>query len=366
LKLLNSKALRLRLEGFFCLSCIPANSKKDSSRSARDAEHTAPPRILSAATNGGFVPATDDKTWLAFRAESTSPLSRKKIMCGLKRRDAPVTSGPTCRCLLCRIETQLADERASSIATYNTIRGSAANGLYAFASPFHLLSHLKATPAGPSSDDLFRELLAACAVEPQFVERLMIVAFIPVLHGTVRRIAQQQSRLERADITQQALSVFLQVLRSEQIKKRQSHFAFAISRAVKRHLFEWAGREGAVHGPGRGKEQQAPLSLADDEFMERHAVLRHFLHRCIAKGFLGNAELDLLIQIKLDGNTGEEIARSNSITSNAVRQRMKRLLAKLRRIAGTGGLRSSKSMIVAARRPVGTRATHFSSLPLNG
>ena len=251
-----------------------------------------------------------------------------------------MTSGPTCRCPLCRIETQLADELASSIAAYDAIRGSAANGLRAFASPFHLLSHLKATQAGPSSDELFRELLAARAVEPQFIETLMIVAFVPALHGTIRRIAKQQLRLTRADITQQALSVFLQVLGSEQIEKRQSHFAFAISRAVKRQLFEWAGREGAVHGPVREEEPQTQLPLPDDELMERHAVLRHFLHRCIAKGLLGDAELDLLIQIKLDGNTGEEVAESNSTTSNAVRQRMKRLLAKLRRLAGTAALRN--------------------------
>lgn len=261
------------------------------------------------------------------------------MVCALKRRDVPVASGPTCRCLLCRIEKQLADELASSIEAYDAIRLPATNGLRAFASPFHLLSHLKATQAGPSSDELFRELLAARAVEPQFVETLMIVAFVPVLHGTIRRIAKQQLRLTRADITQQALSVFLQVLRSEQIEKRQSHFAFAISRAAKRQLFEWAGREGAVRGPGRDEEPQDLLRPMDDEFMERHAVLRHFLHRCIAKGLLGDAELDLLIQIKLDGNTGDEIAESNSTTSNAVRQRMKRLLAKLRRLAGTAYLR---------------------------
>lgn len=251
-----------------------------------------------------------------------------------------MTSGPICRCLLCRVEKQLADDLASSIQAFETIRGSAANGLRAFPSPFHLLSHLKATQAGPSSDDLFRELLAARAVERQFVESLMIVAFVPVLHGTVRRIAKQQLQLTRADITQQALSVFLQVLRSEQIEKRQSHFAFAISRAVKRQLFEWAGREGAVHGPDRGEHQQEPLPLLDDELMERHAVLRHFLHRCITTGLLGDAEIDLLVQIKLDGNTGEEVAEANSVTPNAVRQRMKRLVAKLRRLAGNPHLRT--------------------------
>jgi len=247
-----------------------------------------------------------------------------------------VTSGPTCRCLLCRIESQLAAELASSKAAYDVLRRSTPNGLRAFASPFHLLSHLKATQAGPSSDNLFRDLLAARATEPQFVETLMIVAFVPVLHGTVRRIAKQQVRLTRADITQQALSVFLQVLRSEQIEKRQSHFAFAISRAVKRQLFEWAGREGLVHGPGNEERTVAAGLLPDGESMERHALLRHFLYRCMAKGRLSDAEVDLLIQIKLDGNTGEEVAESNSITSNAVRQRMKRLLAKLRLLAANG------------------------------
>ena len=311
-----------------------------SSRSARGAEHTPPPRILSAAINAGSVPAADAKTLLPFRAEGTSPLSRTRFVCGLKRRDAPVTSGPTCRCLLCRVEKQLGDELASSLAAYDAIRSSAANGLRAFPSPLDVLSHLKATQARPSSDDLFRELLAARAVKPQFVETLMIVAFVPALHGTIRRIAKQQTRLTRADITQQALSVFLQVLRSDQVEKRQSHFAFAISRAVKRQLFEWAGREGAVQGPAQGEQQQERPPLVDDDFMERHAMLRHFLHRCVAKGLLGDGELDLLIQIKLDGNTGEEVAESNSTTSNAVRQRMKRLLAKLRRLAGTARLRN--------------------------
>jgi DNA-directed RNA polymerase specialized sigma24 family protein len=242
--------------------------------------------------------------------------------------------------LLCRIETQLHAELASSITEYEALRSSPANGLRAFASPFQLLSHLKATQAGPSSDDLFRELLATRGTQPQFVEALLIVAFVPVLHGTVRRIAKQQTHLARADITQQALTVFLQVLRSDQVEKRQSHFAFAISRAVKRQLFEWGGREGAVHGPAKREEVQVAEHLPDDQSMERHALLRHFLYRSLTKGLLDDAELDLLIQIKLDGNTGEEIAESNSTTSNAVRLRMKRLLAKLRRRAGNGDPRN--------------------------
>jgi DNA-directed RNA polymerase specialized sigma24 family protein len=246
-----------------------------------------------------------------------------------------MTAGPTCRCLLCKIENELMQEIESSIREYSALLGSSGNGLGSFSSPFHLLSHLKATQADASVDDVYRELLSARPENQHIVEALMILAFVPILHGTVRRIAKQQAHLARADITQQALSVFLEVLRSEPVRERHSHFVFAISRSVKRQLFEWAGREGAVQGPARPDELDAIPLQSHDGFMERHAQLRHFLHRCVTHQLLSDAELDLLIQIKLDGNTGEEVAESNSITSNAVRQRTKRLLAKLRRIAGS-------------------------------
>jgi len=245
-----------------------------------------------------------------------------------------MTSGPVCHCLLCRVEQQLVGEITFSAEEYEALVSSTANRLGAFASPFHLLAHLKATHADPSSDDLYRELLAAHAERPQFVEMLMILAFIPVLHGTVRRIAKHQSHLSRADITQEGLRVFLDVLRSGQVENRQSHIVFAISRLLKRRLFEWAGREGTVHGPIWTEDFRVAVEWNDDGWMERLAALRHFLDRCAAHGLLSDAELDLLMQIKLDGNTGEEIAELNGTSANAVRQRTKRLLAKLRRLAG--------------------------------
>jgi DNA-directed RNA polymerase specialized sigma24 family protein len=246
-----------------------------------------------------------------------------------------MTAGPTCRCLLCKIERELLYEIKYSLQDYQALLGSSTNGLCAFSSPLHLLSNLKAAHADSSVDELYRELLTARHEKPELVEALLILAFVPVLHGTVRRIAKQQVQLTRADITQQALSVFLEVLRSEPMRQRQSHFVYAISRLLKRQLFEWAGREGTVHGPAQERELLVSTPSPEDDFMERHALLRHFLHSCVTRNLLTGGELDLLIQIKIDGNTGDEIAESNSITSNAVRQRMKRLLAKLRRIAGT-------------------------------
>jgi hypothetical protein len=224
-------------------------------------------------------------------------------------------------------------ELRSSLTAYELLRGSTANGLRRFESPFKLLAYLKAARAGPASDELLRDLLAAHSLEPQLVETLLIVAFVPVLHGTIRRIAKQQTQLVRSDVVQQALSVFLEVLRSELMRNRQSHLAFALARAVKRKLFEWAAREGAVPLATGIPAGPCCESSDDGEIIERNASLRHFLRRCFTHGLLNDSELNLLFQFKLDGNSGEEIALSNRITANAVRQRMKRLLKKLRTIA---------------------------------
>jgi len=53
----------------------------------------------------------------------------------------------------------------------------------------------------------------------------------------------------------------------------------------------------------------------------------------VTKGLLADAELDLLIQFKLNGTSREEFADFNGTSSNAVRQKLKRLVAKLRRLA---------------------------------
>ena len=99
-----------------------------------------------------------------------------------------------------------------------------------------------------TSDKLLRELLAIRALNPRFIESLLVLTFLPMLHGAVRRVARQQPALSTEDITQQALSFLLQYLASNELLARQTHFAFAISRAVKHKIFEWAQRETKGNG----------------------------------------------------------------------------------------------------------------------
>jgi len=235
---------------------------------------------------------------------------------------------------LCHVESQLlAEFQATDIRPDNFVLESSEHFRQIPSIPV-LLSELRTSPADTRSDELFRKLFAAHEASPRLVETFLVLAFLPMLHHTIRRVGKHQPTLSPDDITQQALTTLLQFLRSDQIRTRASHFAFAISRAVKRRMFEWANREGSVNGARVELNGELFAALTTEEPLGRHASLRHFLDRCVSKGLLTGAEIDLLIQFKLEENNGHlEANGSAESSSNAARQRMKRLLAKLRRLA---------------------------------
>jgi hypothetical protein len=178
------------------------------------------------------------------------------------------------------------------------------------------------------------ELLKLRAARPAFTDSLLVLVFVPMLHRTVRRVVMWQPLLAEEDVVQQALGVLLEFLRSDDMRIRQSHFAFAISRAVKRQVFAWAAREERKQALVNQAGDAFP-PLATEESFERYAQLRHFLHRCASRGDLTDSELNLLIQFKLEGASNGEVlyAPNGNSSSNAARQKLKRLLAKLRRLA---------------------------------
>jgi DNA-directed RNA polymerase specialized sigma24 family protein len=242
-------------------------------------------------------------------------------------------AGGTCGCTLCKIELRLLRDLSHTDSRALSEVFSVSELLRTYPSVSSLLSDLKASPADARSDQLLHELFAIRASTPAITESLLILTFLPMLHGTVRRVFKQQPGLSLEDISQQVLSFLLQYLRSRELQARQSHFAFAISRAVKRQVFEWASRESGKMGVTDHYDGEARALLTFEESFERYAFLRHFLLRCVTKGLLTDSELNLLIDLKLNGTNGEEFADFNGTSSNAIRQRLKRLLAKLRRLA---------------------------------
>jgi DNA-directed RNA polymerase specialized sigma24 family protein len=244
-----------------------------------------------------------------------------------------MSRGVTCDCSLCNIEVHLLSDLSNTEAGVFRELFSVSQGLRQYSSISPLLLHLRMSPADARSDQMLRELFVSRATNPAFIESILVLAFLPMLHGTIRRVGQQQPGLAQEDITQQALSFLLQYLRSDELQARQSHFAFAISRAVKRQVFEWANRESGKTGLLRYYDSETFAGLSVEEPFERYALLHHFLHRCVTRGLLADTELDLLVEFKLNGTSGQEFADFNGTSSNAVRQRLKRLVAKLRRLA---------------------------------
>ena len=239
-----------------------------------------------------------------------------------------------CRCLLCGMERHLDGKftTARGLDTYRQyIRFSPA--LSTFLSARDLITYLhtddQVNNGHHSKDQILAELLGSVTANRNAATArdLLLLAFVPMLHSVSRNIATRSPALPADDIAQHVVTVFLGILRSAEFSGRDSHIAFAIARLLRRNAFTWAERECRGWAHGSTGDGISEVSVQDScQPIERAALLRHFLARCHERGVLSRAELELLVQSKLDDP-------HNADYSNASRQRMKRLLGKLRREA---------------------------------
>ena len=162
---------------------------------------------------------------------------------------------------------------------------------------------------------------------------MLLLAFIPALHSTARQISLRYPLLPIDDTAQHLVTTFLEVLGSAELLLRSSHLPFVISRMLKRNGFDWAEREARspTNGPVHDLLLESPETTGVAESFEQAVLLRHFLFRCQREGLLTGQDLALLVEIKLEGSTNEE--HELPVYSNALRQRIKRLLRKLRHAA---------------------------------
>jgi hypothetical protein len=153
------------------------------------------------------------------------------------------------------------------------------------------------------------------------------------MHAAVRLILRRYPQLSPEDASQNVLHSLLRFLDSDQLEPRRDYLGFAIARQVKRAAFEWAEHE--VRSLVLEPPVDAPDLNGNHDSFERLVLLRHFLDCAVRRGVLNADELDLLIQFKLEkGSNGD----TPDAHSNAHRQRLKRLVLKLRRLAATRSL----------------------------
>jgi hypothetical protein len=243
-----------------------------------------------------------------------------------------------CRCSLCRIENKLlADFREGDPQDGCRLLLASSPELALFSGVGPLLAHLRLCRDTSASDDILHALLRAKDIFCNgLVEGLFVLAFLPPMHSSLRQVARRYPQLSQEDASQQALHTLLHFLNSEQLRARPSYLGYAIARRLKRATFEWAERETrsrhfeAVTDSARNILDCQPCG---DSF-ERIAFLRHFLDGAVRRGVLSEPELHLLVQFKLENGAGDALPDGSS---NAHRQRLKRLLSKLRRLAATRG-----------------------------
>jgi len=243
-----------------------------------------------------------------------------------------MTPSRPCRCSLCKFEAALQQDIAAYRSeTYESLVRNAP-ALAQFRTPRLLVAALRKTEADANSDRIFRELREAATADESLVTNCFVLAFLPTLHAVTTQIAMHNPALHRDDIGQQALQELLHFLRSREFQSRNSYIAYSVSRTVKRQTFRWASRQ-ITRFEKETIVAEVCAALVVDEPLERIVTLHHFLTRNLANGLLDEEDLDLLVEFKLDGNSGKELAEAKGISPNAVRQRMKRLLAKLHSLA---------------------------------
>jgi hypothetical protein len=239
-----------------------------------------------------------------------------------------------CRCLLCDMERHLTEQFAGPEGQ-NTYRQFATFSppLSAFPTATGLISYLhtehSADNGSHSKDAILAELLRSTTNNGRYStsRELLLLAFVPMLHRISRQVVTRCPALPPDDVAQHVVAALLESFGSPEFAGRDSHLAFAISRFMRRNAFAWAERENRSKGHGSDvlDLESAPHQNGAQP-IERSAVLRHFLDRCRRRGILSGEELQLLIQFKLDELPSKDY-------SNASRQRMKRLLGKLRHAA---------------------------------
>ena len=241
----------------------------------------------------------------------------------------------TCRCAVCILERSLRDELDTQVAQLQFRKLSiSVPELCHYATPLALLSQMHSMKHNNGSGERSDRILGALQRAGQMgddgmAQSILLVAFVPLLHATVSSVASRFPSIPRGDIAQQAFTSAVVLLQTKEWLERKSHLAFALARELRRAVFVWARREARFTScPTDRASLEGSISSA--ELFERDVTLRHFLHRSLEARALDDRDLDILIQFKLEGDFGNG---TKATASNAMRQRLKRLVFKMRRRA---------------------------------
>jgi DNA-directed RNA polymerase specialized sigma24 family protein len=269
-----------------------------------------------------------------------------------------------CSCPLCKVEQALIEqfaEKQTARQYYDVARRSPI--LSGFPTALALLRRVRETTTdqrdADSSDEILGELLRRGEIPSQGLrQHVLLLILMPALHRTSRQIAHGFPSLARDDVAQQLITSLLQILRSKSMLKQQSHFAFTITRLMRRQAFRWAIREAKL-APTQELAMPIVAEAVVEHGFETTIHLREFLRGCLDEGQLTKTEYDLLMLFKIEGVSAEALAAREGLSEIAFRHRMQRVVDKLRRIAQSPSRGAERRAVAATTsasfRPSGRR-----------
>lgn len=244
-----------------------------------------------------------------------------------------------CRCAICELEKDLLDELCQErhVQSYRQL-ASQSSILSAFPTIQELLDSLGGLGQRDGQihlcDQVIGELLrmgASC--NRSIARQLILLILMPAMHKTARKIATGFRSLASEEVAQHVVTTLLEIVESKSLLTQQSHFAFRITRLMRRRSFCWALRESKNTGSKDLGILAIEARLISKVNLESVVILRTFLGECLQNGWLAPAELELLMLFKVEGVQAEVLAMRTGISEIAFRHRMQRLIERLRRIA---------------------------------
>lgn len=247
---------------------------------------------------------------------------------------------PSCCCSVCDLERALLAELDSGYNQneYQTL-ASQSSVLSAFPTCNDLLLCLRESQKvenyASASDEILGELLRLSRnPESKIGRHLVLLILMPAIHKTSSQIAAGFLSLPRDDIAQHLVTSMLDILESHTLRAQTSHFAFTITRAMRRSAFRWALRESDLTGSANTEDAMLTCLPANaGGSFEPKIFLSDFLTRCLSCGLLSPSEHELLVLFKIQGVSSEVLAARHKVSDVAFRHRMQRVLEKLRRAA---------------------------------
>ncbi len=280
-----------------------------------------------------------------------------------------------CACHICQVEDHLFDALAKPPGNSRFLALAASSPVLAkFTNISELLAYLHSPRTGDydwSDAGLTLTALVAAratACDSELIHSVLVLAFAPTIHRTYTEVCAWFRELEPADVGQQILAFFLELVASAATENLTGLLPIALSRSLRKASFRWAEKEQRAL---LGRQDEAlgtdGSERAAEPAFERVSVLNDFLDYCTRQGLLSRFEREILLRFKVDGFTHKEIQNRHTVlTDQAVRLRVHRIMQRLQETALSlstrtdGANHGSRQITPLALKKSEERVKHFS------